>query len=314
MTALNESKNFVFVDADSLQKARDQAMSVTENASTARITKTEPVAIIQSGDISLPAETVNDPHLQTPQIELMSVEELLDFATDRLNKSKARIELIKFETKKCAVDVYWAGGALTHLKEKYKKEQRGKWYKFLSKNDLAFSTVSEAIKIYRVIKDVALLNDLGVTQAKELVARLEEENPNQDQNQKQTRKQNQKKENRKKPKADTTRNEIETTASNIRLANGQVDQQNNRSEAQESVAIECLEELEDPEVESSKTLLELLEEEHERAKTMLEKVSIICDNINGCNTLYESEKYTLTQLKEKVSEILDVLTDIPVPD
>lgn len=62
MTALNESKNFVFVNADSLQKARDQAMSVSENASTVRIIKTDPVTITQKGDDSLPAETVYDPH------------------------------------------------------------------------------------------------------------------------------------------------------------------------------------------------------------------------------------------------------------
>jgi hypothetical protein len=140
-------------------------VDVTEKARTMRITITEPATIIQDEDINP----------ETPQIELMSVKELVDFATDRLKKSKARIEMIRFETKKCAVDLYWAGGALAHLKERYKKEQRGKWTKFLSENNLALSTVSEAIKIFRVIKDVSLLNDLGITQAKELVARLDNE-------------------------------------------------------------------------------------------------------------------------------------------
>ena len=274
MIAPNDPVAKFFAKTDAILKPKNQEIRLPNNLKGVCMTKTKPEAMSQNGDERLPAEPFPAFKLEIQRLQGMTVEELSHFAKDRISQTEQALEIIRFQYKKFAVDLYWAGAALNQLREKCKKEKRGKWKQFLNDSLMAESTVYEAINLFLHVENPDLLIDLTITDAKERYLGYKRKSEKLGQKQKQ--------ENSKEPKADTdntTRNEIEETVSNIRPNSQQekypdkerFDQQKNRDDTLDNVRY--------LEIEFQKSLNELLEEAIILTKPLCKKVAVITSMI-----------------------------------
>ena len=274
MIAPNDPVAKFFAKTDAILKPKNQEIRLPNNFKSVCMTKTKPEAMSQNGDERLPAEPFPAFKLEIQRLQGMTVEELSHFAKDRISQTEQALEIIRFQYKKFAVDLYWAGAALNQLREKCKKEKRGKWKQFLNDSLMAESTVYEAINLFLHVENPDLLIDLTITDAKERYLGYKRKSEKLGQKQKQ--------ENSKEPKADTdntTRNEIEETVSNIRPNSQQekypdkerFDQQKNRDDTLDNVRY--------LEIEFQKSLNELLEEAIILTKPLCKKVAVITSMI-----------------------------------
>ena len=89
------------------------------------------------------------------------------YAKGRLANSSQAEALSILQAEKAAVDLYWAGCALRIIRNQKKAAGRGVWTEWLRSNNLAPSTVHEAIVLYENAKTPDALAELGITRAKE---------------------------------------------------------------------------------------------------------------------------------------------------
>ena len=278
MIAPNDPVAKFFAKTDAKLKPKNQEIRVPNNSKSVCMTKTKPEAMSQNGDERLPAEPFPAFKVEIQRLQGMTVEELSHFAKDRISQTEQSLEIIRFQYKKFAVDLYWAGAALNQLREKCKKEKRGKWKQFLNDSLMAESTVYEAINLFLQVENPDLLIDLTITDAKERYLGYKRKSEKLGQKQK-LESSKELKADIKGDSDDTTRNETEATVSNIRPNSQQgkfpdkdrFDQQKNRDD--------CLENVQFLEDEFQKSLNELLEEAIILTKPLCKKIAVITSMI-----------------------------------
>lgn len=278
MIAPNDPVAKFFAKTDAILKPKNQEIRLPNNLKSVCMTKTKPEAMSQNGDERLPAEPLPAFKVEIQRLQGMTVEELSHFAKDRISQTEQALEIIRFQYKKFAVDLYWAGAALNQLREKCKKEKRGKWKQFLNDSLMAESTVYEAINLFLQVENPDLLIDLTITDAKERYLGYKRKSEKLGQKQK-LESSKELKADIKGDRDDTTRNETEATVSNIRPNSQQgkfpdkdrFDQQKNRDD--------CLENVQFLEVEFQKSLNELLEEAIILTKPLCKKIAVITSMI-----------------------------------
>lgn len=67
---------------------------------------------------------------------------------------------------KSAVDLFWAGSALSEVKSRCLQESHGKWKAWKKDNGLADTTVNDAIRLFNNAKTPDALTEMGITEAK----------------------------------------------------------------------------------------------------------------------------------------------------
>ena len=92
---------------------------------------------------------------------------LLTYAKERIASSKSAEKESILQANKSAVELFRAGAALSVACAKCKELGHGEWAKWKAENDLAHTTVNDAIRLYKSAKTEEALNGLGITEAKE---------------------------------------------------------------------------------------------------------------------------------------------------
>lgn len=92
-----------------------------------------------------------------------SVEELTTYVKERLGEARRLNQEALGLRRKSAVEVYEAGSALKLIKQKLKLEKT--WKSWVAENELKFSTVSEAIRLFEKSTPDEIAN-LTISQAK----------------------------------------------------------------------------------------------------------------------------------------------------
>lgn len=102
----------------------------------------------------------------SPDLSSMSLNGLSFFIKDRLNSSEQAQQRSLLQAHKSAVDLFWAGGALSRARDLCEQEGHGKWTAWKEEQGLAHSTANDAIRLFKGAKTPEALNGLGVTEAK----------------------------------------------------------------------------------------------------------------------------------------------------
>lgn len=94
-------------------------------------------------------------------------EQLTEYAKSKLAASKEGERQSLLQAEKAAVELFWAGSALSAIREKKKEEKHGAWNAWKKRHRLASTTVNDAIRLFEGAQAPEALLGLGITAAKE---------------------------------------------------------------------------------------------------------------------------------------------------
>lgn len=94
-------------------------------------------------------------------------EQLTEYAKSKLVASKESERQSLLQAEKAAVELFWAGSALSAIREKKKEEKHGAWNAWKKRHRLASTTVNDAIRLFEGAQAPEALLGLGITAAKE---------------------------------------------------------------------------------------------------------------------------------------------------
>lgn len=96
-----------------------------------------------------------------------SEEQLTEYAKSKLAASKESERLSLLQAEKAAIELFWAGSALSAIRQKKKEEKHGAWNAWKKRQRLASTTVNDAIRLFEGAQSPEALVGLGITTAKE---------------------------------------------------------------------------------------------------------------------------------------------------
>lgn len=101
-----------------------------------------------------------------PDLTTLSLKGLANFIKRKLANSSEYERMAILVAHKSAVDLFWAGSALSEVKSRCLQESHGRWKAWKKDNGLADTTVNDAIRLFENAKTPDALIDLGITEAK----------------------------------------------------------------------------------------------------------------------------------------------------